>query len=138
MNRIAIAAGIALLLAACTKDEGPLYVPLPKAPDAPVDTVHFSTDVLPILTARCWTCHPPMGGMDLSATEAYNNLVNTVSMGYAPAVRVVPGDPDASVFWNKINFTNVYGIGMPPDGTMLSPEELDKIKAWIEQGALDN
>ncbi|MBV6404255.1 MAG: hypothetical protein IT228_13165 [Flavobacteriales bacterium] len=138
MDRSSYVLAFALLLSACTKDEGPLYIPAPRPPDEPIDTAYFSAEVLPIFIAHCWTCHPPMGDMDLSATEAYGNLVNVESSGHAPAVRIVPGDPDASVLWNKVNYTEVYGLGMPPDGTALSSEELATIRAWIEQGALNN
>ncbi|WKZ66802.1 MAG: c-type cytochrome domain-containing protein [Flavobacteriales bacterium] len=138
MDCRALALALSVLLVACAKDEGPLHVPRHAAPDDPVDTAYFGAEVLPILTARCWTCHPPMGGMDLSASEAYANLVGVESSNHAPALRVVPGDPEASVLWNKINFTEVYGLGMPPDGTVLSPAEVATITDWIEQGALDN
>ena len=79
-----------------------------------------------------------MAGMDLSAELAYSNLVGVVSNNHAPGVRVVPGDLEASVLWNKVNFTEVYGIGMPPDGTSLTTEDLNTIRDWIEQGARNN
>jgi hypothetical protein len=133
-----IVVAIAALLGGCAKDEGPLFVPKPIIPGEPVDTAYFGAEVLPIFTARCWACHPPMGGMDLSAEVAYQSLVGVESINHAPGIRVVPGDPEASVLWNKINFTEVYGLGMPPDGTVLSGEDLATIRDWIEQGALNN
>lgn len=138
MKRLSTASALTLLLAACAKDEGPLYVPRPVAPGEPVDTAYFAAEVLPIITAHCWTCHPPMGDMDLSESLAYSSLVGVESSNHAPALRVAPGDPDASVLWNKVNYTEVYGLGMPPDGTALSSEELATIRDWIEQGALNN
>jgi hypothetical protein len=138
MNRSAITLAIFMLLAACAKDEGRLYVPVPRAPGEPIDSAHFNTEVLPIFTAHCWTCHPPTGGLDLSADAAYNDLVGIWSINHAPGIRVVPGDPEASVLWHKINFTEVYGLGMPPYGPVLSSEELATIRDWIEQGALNN
>ncbi|HMU12471.1 MAG TPA: hypothetical protein PKE53_00610 [Flavobacteriales bacterium] len=138
MKKITIITILAVALASCTKDEGPLYVPEPASAGDPVDTAYFNAEVLPIFTAHCWTCHPPMGDMDLSAAEAYNSLVGVESTNHAPALRVAPGDPEGSVLWNKINYTEVYGLGMPPDGTALSSEELATIRDWIEQGALNN
>ncbi len=140
VNLYAIGLGLALLATSCTKDEGPLFVPkpVPDDPGVPIDTAYFATEVLPIFTAHCWTCHPPMAEMDLSASEAYNNLVDVTSTNHAPAIRVVPGDPDASVLWNKVTFTEEYGLGMPPDGTFLSAEELVIIRDWIQQGASNN
>ena len=138
MSRYALACTITLLLAACTKDEGPFHVPKPTPPGAPTDTAYFNAEVLPIFTAHGWTCHPPLGGMDLSTSEAYNNLVNVESLNHAPSLRVVPGDIEASVLWHKVTFTGEYGLGMPPDGSFLTPEELATIRDWIEQGALNN
>ncbi|MBL0044263.1 MAG: hypothetical protein IPP33_07635 [Flavobacteriales bacterium] len=136
----AILLGITALVIGCAKDEGPLFIPKPVTddPGVPVDTAYFAAEVLPIFTAHCWTCHPPMADMDLSASEAYNNLVGVTSTNHAPGIRVVPGDPEASVLWHKVTFTEVYGLGMPPDGTFLSAEELGIILDWIEQGALEN
>ena len=79
-----------------------------------------------------------MGGLDLGTTEAYNNLVNVVSVGHAPAVRIVPGDPAASVLWHKVSGSPTYGLNMPPNGTTLSAEELQLIFDWIMQGAPNN
>ena len=136
--RLTVVLLLVLFGAACRKDQGPLYVPEPVDPGEPVDTVYFSSEVQPIFNAHCWTCHPPMAGLDLSTTEAHASLVGVTSTNHAPAVRVVPGDPEASVLWNKISFTEVYGLGMPPDGTFLSAEEIETIRAWIEQAALNN
>ena len=130
---------VAVYLVGCAKDEGPRFVPRPVDPVQPIDSVSFSADVVPIFTAHCWLCHPPMAnGMDLSASSAYGELVNVPSVNWAPNLRVVPGDPQASVLWNKINFTEVYGLGMPPNGAPLSSAELQTIQDWIEQGAMDN
>jgi hypothetical protein len=137
-DRIALLTAMTLVLASCLKDEGPLYVPKPVAPGEPIDTAYFSSEVLPILLAHCWTCHPPMGDMDLSSEFAHSSLVGVQSSNHAPALRIVPGDPEGSVLWNKVNYTEVYGLGMPPDGSALSSEELATIREWIEQGALNN
>jgi hypothetical protein len=127
------------LFGGCAKDEGPLYIPKPVDPGAPMDTVFFSTEVMPIFQAHCWVCHPPMGGgMDLTEGMAYSNLVDVTSSGYGPSVRVLPGDPEASVLWHKINFSSEYGLGMPPSGAPLSSAQIETIRLWIEQGSMDN
>jgi predicted small lipoprotein YifL len=143
MNRICqisivVVATIALL-GGCAKDEGPLYIPEPVDPEVPMDTVHFSTEVMPIFQAHCWVCHPPMGGgMDLTEGMAYSELVGVTSNGYDPAVRVSPGNVEASVLWHKISFSGDFGLGMPPNGAPLSSDEIETIQLWIEQGAMDN
>lgn len=143
MNRFGQLSVVSITLAAlvvgCAKDEGPLIVPKPVVNiGEPIDTAHFATEVLPIFEEHCYVCHPPMGDMDLDGTVAYDNLVNVPTSGYAPAVRIVPGDPAASVLWHKISQSGEYGLNMPPNETFLSIEELRTIRDWIEQGALNN
>ncbi len=129
---------MATLWMGCAKDEGPVFLPTPATPGEPIDTAYFAAEVLPIFEQKCWVCHPPMGGMDLGEAEAYANLVNVTSTSYAPALRIVPGDPTASVLWQKVTGSGEFGLTMPPNGTTLSFEELQTILDWIEQGAQEN
>ena len=122
----------------CAKDEGPLFIPTPQPPGEPIDTAYFSLEVVPIFIEHCWVCHPDMGGLDLSPTAAHASLVGVTSTNHAPAVRVVPGDPMASVLWHKVSQSTEYGLPMPPNETYLSSSELQTIRDWIEQGAMDN
>lgn len=139
LHKISLVLGSMLtLMVGCAKDEGPVFIPKPVVPGEPIDTAYFSTEVVPIFLEHCWTCHPDMASLDLGATTAYSNLVNITSTNHAPAVRVVPSDPEASVLWHKISQSPTYGLTMPPNGTFLSIEELQTIRDWIEQGALDN
>ncbi|HQV74277.1 MAG TPA: c-type cytochrome [Flavobacteriales bacterium] len=126
------------LAVGCAKDEGPIFIPKAVVPGEAIDTAYFSTEVLPIFTQHCWTCHPDMGGLDLGANMAFSNLVNVTSTNHAPDLRVVPGDPMASVLWHKVSQSPTYGLTMPPNGTFLTDEELRTIRDWIEQGAYDN
>lgn len=126
------------LLGGCAKDEGPLYIPKPVHPGEPIDTAYFATEVVPIFQQHCWVCHPDMAGLDLTANVAHSNLVGVVSTNHAPGVRIVPGDPMVSVLWHKVSGSSDYGLNMPPNGTFLSNDELQTIRDWIEQGALDN
>src|SRR5215831_7025947 len=73
-------------------------------------TVSFANDVQPIFDARCVRCHSgnaPTGGLDLTAGQAHDNLVNQPTsdgcMATAPdSVRVVPFDPPSSMLWLKL------------------------------------
>ncbi|MGB3525053.1 MAG: c-type cytochrome [Flavobacteriales bacterium] len=144
-----ITIGVILVIASCAKDEGPVPMPRPVSPVAPIDTTTdttiitidtaYFTEVAAIFHAKCWLCHPPYGGMDLIPSEAYVNLVNVTSTNYAPEKRVVPGNLDASVLWHKVSGDGIYGTMMPPPGyTQLTLEELQTIQDWIDQGALNN
>lgn len=111
-------------------------------PVAPPDTtpaISFAADVQPLFTANCVGCHGAggNGGLDLRAGQSRANLVSVTSPNYG-AVRVVPGDPDASVLYDKLTGGGVYGQAMPPTGTSLPAAALETIRQWIADGAPDN
>ena len=103
-----------------------------------IRAVDYDTQIQSIWTGNCATvgCHSgafPTAGMNLSAGVSYANLVNVVSSGYSPALRVKPGDTLNSVLWHKVNGTGVYGFLMPFGGLKLSQPNLDLISAWIAE-----
>ncbi|MDP6908172.1 MAG: hypothetical protein QF371_01640 [Flavobacteriales bacterium] len=110
----------------------------PPPPPAENDTVSFANDLLPVIEQKCWYCHPTSGNLNLGNAEAYNQLVNVESAGYAPAQRIVPYDTAASVMYHKIIGDDVFGMLMPPGGMELSESEKEDITKWILQGALNN
>lgn len=67
--------------------------------------------------------------------NAYMHLVGVE--GDCPGIRVIPGDRDASVLWQKINPSPPCGSRMPFGG-MLEPAEIETIGSWIAAGALDD
>lgn len=84
----------------------------------------------------CVACHAgdsPAGGMNLAA-DACAALVGVTSQGYAPALRVAPGDSAASVLWNKLAGTEAFDGAMPP-GSGTAPQNAEMIAAWIDEGA---
>jgi hypothetical protein len=126
-----------LLVQGCTKDSGPYYVSPELDTINGYDTVYFALDVVPIFVENCWVCHPPNGGLDLGAINAYANLVNVTSVGFPSEKRVVPYDPLLSLLWKKIIHSGEFGLDMPPN-EVLSTEDLLTIRNWIEQGAQNN
>jgi mono/diheme cytochrome c family protein len=102
----------------------------------------FAQNVQPIFSAHCTSCHSgsfPPQGLNLSAGNAFANLVGVASMEQAEVDRVVPGDPDASYLFRKITgAVGISGQQMPLSSAPLSDAEIHTIEAWIEQGALDN
>jgi hypothetical protein len=127
---------ISLSLLSCTKDKGPIE------PDVNVTTVSFINDIQPIFNADCIACHNTAnnqfyGYLDLSEGNSYNDLISVVSNGYAPEKRVVINDSDASVLWQKVNNSSLYGSNMPLGGS-LSNTDIEKIRVWIDEGAQNN
>jgi hypothetical protein len=100
---------------------------------------------------------PGNSGLDMSSKlRAYWGLVNRQCNGtscYQMGTRVVPGDPDSSVMYQKLfpAPTLTCGAQMPADintfltygnsvfsGTALIQEDQDLIQNWIKDGAQNN
>lgn len=122
-----ILAPLLLLLAACDFDVSPGGSAQP--PGGGPATVFFSLDVLPIFQADCIHCHGGAGGLDL---ESYQGVMQGGLSG--PAVNVA--DPDQSLLILRLNGSILPQ--MPADGGPLPGPEIDRIREWIAQGAVDN
>jgi polyvinyl alcohol dehydrogenase (cytochrome) len=77
----------------------------------------------------------------MSKSVAYTNLVGTAAMDMNCAgkgSRVVAGNPDMSILYQKMAGVQTCGDRMPPGGPMggMFPQaQLDALKAWIMAGA---
>lgn len=95
----------------------------------------FRTAVLPLLSENCFNCHGPdagtrEAGLRLDLREA---ALLPAESG-APAI--IPGDPDASELMKRITSRDPDRIMPPPDAKKtLTPEAIDLLRRWIEQGA---
>lgn len=92
-------------------------------------TVFFSLDVLPIFQADCIHCHGGAGGLDL---ESWEGVIQGGFSGSAVNV----ASPDQSVLIRRLDGSILPT--MPADGPPLPGPEIDRIREWIAQGALDN
>jgi len=107
-----------------------------------------AADIQPIWDEHCVdACHEPGGQwgtfLDLSG-DAYAAIVNVPSPQFMDLDHIEPNDPDRSYIWHKINGTQVMaggsGVMMPSprpgmDPTVLTPEQIATIEAWINGGA---
>lgn len=118
----------------------------PSSPTAPSSTTNSSVSATlssiqgEIFTPRCVGCHGDVsnGGLDLRASVAFANLVNTRS-SQSSLLRVAPGDLESSYLVHKLDGrSGILGNRMPQGGPFLSTAELDAIKDWITAGALNN
>ncbi|MGH2621564.1 MAG: DUF1549 domain-containing protein, partial [Anaerolineales bacterium] len=96
--------------------------------------VDFQRVVRPILSNNCFQCHGPdqhtrLAGLRLDTREG----AFAARKNGAP---IVPGDPRASLLYQRIMEANV-ARQMPPDYShkALTAEQKDILKRWIEQGA---
>lgn len=84
--------------------------------------VSFKNDVLPIIDNFCFGCHnsaDPQGGYSYSN---YNETLKSVNNG---------------TLLGSISFDNGY-IAMPYNSSMMPTCNIDLIRIWIEEGAIDN
>jgi hypothetical protein len=115
--------------------------------DAGPTAPSWTTVYTEVITPRCLPCHADatqigitLGQLDMSSqATAFNNLVNKAATGPAcssAGIRVVPGSPDTSVLYLKVDpeEPTPCGAKMPFTGT-ISEEEVEMIEAWIEGGA---
>lgn len=92
--------------------------------------------------AGCTQCHNAgnrnnAAGLSLADGAAYAELVNVASSRKAGAVRVVPGNPDASYLIHKLEGrADIVGQRMPrTGGPYLTAGQLSILRRWIELGA---
>jgi len=97
--------------------------------------IDFNRDIRPILSDNCFACHGP----DEKHRKAKLRLDTSDGItadlgGYKP---VTPGHPEQSEVLVRITTTNADDLMPPPDtGKKLTPEQIAKVKLWIEQGAV--
>src|SRR5262245_22008328 len=89
--------------------------------------VDFGRDVLPIFRQSCTGCH--------GSSQQINGLRldRRSSVFRAGARRAVPGSSENSFLYFRL-IGNDFGLQMPPTGP-LRPDQINTIKAWIDQGA---
>ena len=88
----------------------------------------FSRDIRPILSGKCFKCHGP----DREAREADLRLDRRESAIDADVI--VPGNPAESWILDVVS-SDDPDLRMPAKGDPLSSEEIELLRAWIENGA---
>ena len=120
---------ISVFAYACSKsssDDGGNNNPPPPPGGNNCDTadMHYTADVVPILTANCYSCHGTStnSGSNGIVLEGYDNIVPKAQSGTLIGV-----------------ITHASGYpAMPKDGSKLSDCNINKIRSWIDNGAQNN
>jgi hypothetical protein len=89
----------------------------------------FLQDVQPVLTAKCMACHSgdtPQAGFKAHTRE-------DLLRGGKSGPSIIPGKGAESLLIAKIE--GKKGLRMPPSGPPLAPEVIERIRAWIDEGA---
>ena len=92
------------------------------------EVVSYSTDIKPLWEGECVACHQGSVPPDLRPDNSYDSLLN----GF-----VEPEDSENSILYlSLIHAPNVEP--MPTPSNRWPASQTDLVKAWIDQGALDN
>lgn len=87
----------------------------------------FETEIAPILARHCLECHDSSskkGGLDLSQKDA-------AKQGGEGGAAVVPGQAAESLLWQYVESDE-----MPKDRPPLSAEQKQRLREWIDDGAV--
>ncbi len=99
--------------------------------------VSFSRDVLPIFHEHCLSCHRPgESGYETSgfSVEGYADIMQGTRYGAV----VFPGYSYASTLQVLVEHKADQTINMPQGQLKLSPQQIETIGKWIDQGAKNN
>jgi len=114
----------AVVVVSCTKQSEDVLQAQQGGGTTTCDTTNmkYSTNVVPILTANCYSCHAN-GIVNAGVTlDSYSNVLIQVNNG-----NIIGAITHASGY-----------VPMPFDGGSLSDCDIATIKAWINEGAPNN
>ncbi|MDG2208093.1 MAG: PSD1 and planctomycete cytochrome C domain-containing protein [Pirellulales bacterium] len=96
--------------------------------------IDFTRHIRPILSAACYQCHGP-DSKERQADLRFDRQQSALaSREDGPAI--VPGKHAESGIYRRITSNDPESRMPPPDeARQLSPEEIEKIKRWIDEGA---
>lgn len=91
----------------------------------------YQIHVKPLLKHKCYACHGALKQQSGLRLDTAASLIKGGDSGAA----VIPGKPDESLLIDVL--TGDAGFRMPPanEGSLLTPDEIDRIRAWIAAGA---
>jgi hypothetical protein len=98
--------------------------------------------------ARCNACHANPANdvsngklsMGMDKATAYAAIVGKASASShcMNQMLVVPGKPEASLFYLKLTATPPCGVRMPNGGNPFTEAQLEMVRSWISAGAHDD
>jgi hypothetical protein len=96
--------------------------------------ISYNRDIRPILADKCFACH----GFDEKKREAGLRLDTFEGASFERDGKraIVPGDPKASLLWDRVHATDP-DIKMPPPESHkeLTAAEIELLGRWIKEGA---
>ncbi len=114
---------ISLFVSSCYYES--IYEPVSEDEDN-LENISYQNDINP-LWAQCVGCHNGNEPPDLREDVSYDNLLN----GF-----VIPNNAEESILYKSL--LGLDGVSLMPPGSQWSDAKINLVKAWINQGALDN
>ena len=94
----------------------------------------FEKRIRPLLVKHCYDCHGP----DLAEGKLRLDTKSGWERGGERGPAIVPGDPSSSLLIRAVSQADDKLRMPPPDsGDKLSDAEIDELRTWIRQGAVD-
>ena len=95
------------------------------------DTVYFQNTILPLVVSSCATtgCHDKVSHRDGIVLTDYASIIRTGE--------IKPGDPGDSEFFETLT-DDGDDLMPPPPYSPLNSDQIQQIKTWIQQGAINN
>jgi hypothetical protein len=90
------------------------------------EPVDYRKEIRPVLQERCYACH---GALKQNSKLRVDSGAGMITKGV-----IVPGKPEDSALLTRVSSQD-DDVRMPPEGHPLKPEQIAKLKVWIEQGA---
>jgi hypothetical protein len=107
--------------------------PVRWTPAATADRVDFQRDIQPILEASCTKCHGPIRQRSQLRLDSRSYALHGGVMGPV----IVPGDSTRSRLAQLVAHPDpAERMPQPPTAPALSPEKVQLIRRWIDQGAV--
>jgi mono/diheme cytochrome c family protein len=123
---LAVLLVIAAGLTACNEVEQPQ-----------VQKVTYADDVEPILQKHCAECHVA-GQQGAEAAGLLMDSYESIMAGtpFGPVIK--PGTASTSSLYILVSGKDKLTLGMPHGKDPLSAEEIETIRVWIDNGAVEN
>ncbi len=99
------------------------------------DAVSYARQVRPIFRANCQGCHQPAKAGGGYVMTAFDRLL---AGGDSKDQAVVPGKPEEGQLLEQITPAADGHAEMPKDHPPLNPAEIDLVRRWVAQGALND
>jgi hypothetical protein len=103
-------------------------------PPAAGGDVDFVTEIQPLLRSTCYSCH----GSETQEAGLRLDVKKRALEGGDRGAVILPGKSSESPLIHRIAGLDEEAGPMPPEGegTPLTPEQIGRLRAWIDQGAV--